>query len=155
MKRFSFQFEKLLRVREFAENAAKEELGRQISALNEIEYRIAENEFQRTEAAEKRFAKDNSILDMETYNFYIMRLDSEKIKLLEDAKEQNKKVEEARAQYIEASREKKIIDKLKEKGLKEYKRETQKSEEAEIDALSGRKTGGNSSARHFTDVSRL
>jgi flagellar FliJ protein len=139
MKRFAFQFEKLLRVREFAENTAKEELGRRIGALNEIESRIAENELRRTGAAEKRFAKDNSILDMDTYTFYIMRLDNEKIKLLEDAEEQNKKVEEARARYIEASREKKIIDKLKEKRLKEYKKETQKSEEAETDALSSRK----------------
>jgi flagellar FliJ protein len=139
MKRFTFQFEKLLRVREFAEDAAKEELGRQISALNEIEYQIAQNEFQRTEAAEKRFSKDNSILDMSTYDFYIIRLDNEKIQLLEEAEAQNKKVEETRAQYIEASREKKIIDKLKEKQLKEYKKETQKSEEAETDALSSRK----------------
>jgi flagellar FliJ protein len=139
MKRFAFQFEKLLRVRAFAENAAKEELGRQIGALNEIESRIAENETRRTGAAEKRFAKDHSLLDMETYTFYIMRLDHEKIKLLDEAAEQNKKVEEARAQYIEASREKKIIDKLKEKQLKEYKKETQKSEETEIDTLSGQK----------------
>ncbi|MDR1096260.1 MAG: flagellar export protein FliJ [Spirochaetaceae bacterium] len=139
MKRFAFQFEKLLRVREFAENAAKEELGRQIGALNGIEARIAENETRRTGAAEKRFAKGNSIPDMDAYNFYIMRLDHEKTKLLEDAEEQNKKVEEARAQYIEASREKKIIEKLKEKERKEYKRETQKSEEEEIDTLSGQK----------------
>jgi flagellar FliJ protein len=131
MKRFAFPFEKLLHVREFAENAAKEELGRQISALSEIESRIAQNELQRTEAAEKRFSKDNSVFDMDTYTFYIMRLDQEKIKLLANAEEQHKRVEEARQQYIEASREKKIIDKLKEKQLKEYKKETQKSEELE------------------------
>jgi flagellar FliJ protein len=131
MKRFAFPFEKLLHVRAFAENAAKEELGRQISALSEIEYRIAQNELQRTEAAEKRFSKDNSVFDIDTYNFYIMRLDQEKIKLFADAEEQHKRVEEARQQYIEASREKKIIDKLKEKLLKEYKKETQKSEELE------------------------
>jgi flagellar FliJ protein len=132
MKRFAFQFEKLLRVREFAENTAKEALGRQTRALNEIEYRIAQNALQRAEAAEKRFAQDNSVFDIDTYTFYIMRLDNEKTKLLEDAEKQNQKVEEARAQYIEASREKKIVDKLKEKQLKEYKKETQKSEEKEL-----------------------
>jgi flagellar FliJ protein len=139
MKRFNFQFEKLLRVRDFAENEAKEALGRQISALNEIEYRIAENERLREDAAKNRFAKGNSIIDIDTYNFYIIRLDHEKAALLRDAEEQQKKVGEARAQYIEASREKKTIDKLKEKRLKEYKRKTQKAEEAEIDATAGRK----------------
>jgi flagellar FliJ protein len=134
MKRFRFQFEKLLRIRDFAEDEAKAALGRQIGALNEIEYRIAETERLREEAAEKRFTKGNSIVDIDTYNFYIMRLDHEKAALLRDAEEQQKKVDEARAQYIEASREKKIIDKLKEKRLKEYKREIQKAEEAEIDA---------------------
>jgi flagellar FliJ protein len=138
MKRFAFQFEKLLRVREFAENEAKEALGREIGALQEIEYRIAENDLQRTEAAEKRFSQNHSILDMDTYTFYLLRLDQEKIKLQKDAAEQNLKVEEARTHYIEASREKKIIDKLKEKHIKEYKKETQKAEEAEIDTLTGR-----------------
>jgi flagellar FliJ protein len=137
MKRFHFQFEKLLRVRDFAENEAKEALGRQISALNEIEYRIAENNRLREDAAANRFSKENSIMDINTYNFYIMRLDYEKAGLLRDAEEQQKKVDEARAQYIEASREKKIIDKLKEKRLKEFKRETQKAEEAEIDDMTG------------------
>jgi flagellar FliJ protein len=139
MKRFTFQFEKLLRVREAAENGAKEELGRQISILNEIEYRIAENETKRAEAAEKRFAKGNSIFDIDTYNFYIMRLDNEKAALLRDAEAQHKKVDEARERYIEASREKKVIDKLKEKRLKEFRRETRKAEEAEIDDVTGRK----------------
>jgi flagellar FliJ protein len=139
MKRFTFQFENLLRVREFAENGAKEELGRQISVLNEIEYRIAENETRRTEAAENRFSKDNSISDIETYNFYIMRLDQEKAALLRDAEEQQKKVDEARERYIEASREKKVIGKLKEKRQKEFRRETRKAEEAEVDDVTGRK----------------
>ncbi|MDR1469120.1 MAG: flagellar export protein FliJ [Spirochaetaceae bacterium] len=138
MKRFHFQFAKLLRVRDFAENEAKEALGRQIGALNEIEYRIAENGRLREEAAKNRFSKENSIVDIDTYNFYIMRLDHEKEALLRDAEAQQKKVDEAREQYIEASREKKIIDKFKEKRLKEYKRETQKAEEAEIDAVAGR-----------------
>jgi flagellar FliJ protein len=137
MKRFHFQFDKLLRVRDFAEEEAKAALGRQIGALNELEYRIAENERLREEAADKRFAKENSIVDIDTYNFYIMRLDHEKAALLRDAEEQQKKVDEARAQYIEASREKKIIDKLKEKRLKEYKRETQKAGEAEVDEAAG------------------
>jgi flagellar FliJ protein len=135
MKRFSFRFEKLSRVRDFAENAAKEALGRQISALNEIEYRIAENEQLREEAAKNRFAKEHTITDIDTYDFYITRLDYEKTTLLREAEEQQKRVDEAREQYIEASREKKTIDKLKEKRRKEYKRETQKAEEAETDDI--------------------
>jgi flagellar FliJ protein len=140
MKRFHFQFETLLRLRDFAENTAKEALGREISALHEIEYRIAENGRLREEAAKNRFAKENARFDIETYTFYIMRLDNEKAALLQAAEEQRKMVDEARARYIEASREKKTIGKLKEKRWKEYQRETQKAEEAETDALAGRHT---------------
>jgi flagellar FliJ protein len=139
VKRFDFRFEKLLRVRDFAESTAKEELGRQTGVLREIEYRIAENGLLREEAANKRFSKDNSILDIDSYNFYIMRLDNEKAALMKDAVAQSQKVEEAREQYIEASREKKVIDKLKEKQVKEYKRETMKAEEMEIDTATARR----------------
>jgi flagellar FliJ protein len=138
MNRFHFQFEKLLRVRAFAEDGAKEELGRQIGALQEIEYRIAENERLREEAAKNRFSRDHSIFDIDTYDFYIMRLDHEKAVFIKQAEEQQKKVDEAREKYIEASREKKIIDKLKEKRFKEYRREAQKAEEAETDAAANR-----------------
>jgi flagellar FliJ protein len=128
MKRFAFQFEQLLRVREFAENGAKEDLGREISALNEIEAQIALNRANREKAAAERFAKNNSAFGIASYDNYITRLDKELTELSDKASAQNKRVDEARAQYIEASREKKTIDKLKEKQFKLYKKEMAKAE---------------------------
>jgi flagellar FliJ protein len=135
MKKFAFQFEQLLRVREFAEDEAKAELGREISALNELESRLALNEQQRGQTFDNRFSKTNSIFDMDTHNFYIMRLDNEKLSLLHDIEEQSKKVEASRERFIAASRERKIIDKMKEKRQKEYRKESLKTEEAALDDL--------------------
>jgi flagellar FliJ protein len=139
MKRFSFQFEQLLRVREFAENTAKEALGRETAALSELEHQIALNERQCEAARVNRFAKERSVSDMSAYDFYIMRLDNERARLQKEAQAQSGKVDEAREAYIEASREKKIIDKLKDKRIKAYKKEAQKDEEAEIDDIGGRR----------------
>jgi flagellar FliJ protein len=138
MKKFSFQFEKLLRVRAFTEKEAKEALGREIGALNVIEAQIAENSLAREQAAQNRFAVNNSLSVIDVYDYYIKRLDTERGRLLKEAELQNKKVDEARETYIEASRENKIIEKLKEKQFTVYKKEAQAAEDAEIDELANR-----------------
>jgi flagellar FliJ protein len=138
MKKFSFQFEKLLRVRAFTEKEAKEALGREIGALNAIETQLAENSLAREQAAQNRFAANNSLSDIDVHDYYIKRLDTERGRLLKEAELQNKKVDEARETYIEASRENKIIEKLKEKQFAAYKKESQAAEDAEIDELANR-----------------
>ena len=141
MKQFLFQFEKLLRVRAFTEKEAKEALGREISALNALETQITENSLARETAAQNRFSKDNALAGMDIYDNYIKRLDRDRARLLKEAALQNKKVDEAREIFIEASRENKIIEKLKEKQFAAYKKETQAAEDAEIDELANRQQG--------------
>ncbi|MDR2402986.1 MAG: flagellar FliJ family protein, partial [Spirochaetaceae bacterium] len=59
---------------------------------------------------------------------YIRRLDAREEELLKEAARAEFKVEETRRVYVEASRDRKILDKLKEKRLREYRRARQTEE---------------------------
>jgi flagellar FliJ protein len=132
LKRFRFSLEKVLELRKYREQETRLELGRAVSDLQAIEGRIRETGAARYEAAAARFASDN-VLEIINRENYINRLDQQKEKLLRDAAAAELVVEEKRDAYLEASRDRKIVDKLREKRAAEYRKETAKEERAELD----------------------
>jgi flagellar FliJ protein len=122
VKRFSFSLEKVLELRMYREQETEIALGRAVGELTAIENQLKEVALQRHKAGEERFLPGNSILDIRSYEFYVQRLDSNKEKLLEAAAAAQLKVEEAREVYMEAMRQRKAIDKLKEKQSAEYRK---------------------------------
>jgi len=141
MKRFTFKLQKILKLREFREEECKIELGLAISNLNMIENEIKETAVKRYNAASRRFADLNEIGVWENY---ILRLDQEKEHLMERAAKAEIIVEEKRAQYLEASKDLKALEKLKEKREKEYRKEAADYQMKEIDDLTA--------ARYEADV---
>jgi flagellar FliJ protein len=133
MKRFTFSLEKVLELRKFSEQEAKIELGRAIGILNGLERRVEELAAERFRAAAEQFSPENSAAMIQQYMFYILRLDNTKEELLKEAALAAQKVEEAREVFIEASRELKVMEKLKEKREKEYKKEALAEEAKELD----------------------
>ena len=138
MKPFTFSMEKILKLRKYREDEAKIELGRAIGILAELEARIFALAKERARAAAAQFSPGNSAALIQQYMFYLLRLDTTKEQLLKEAALAEMKVEEARALFIEASRERKVLDKLKEKRQKEYKKEVLGEETRELDDISGR-----------------
>ena len=132
MKRFIFGLQKVLDLRRYREQEAKIELGRVIGVLTEIENRIRECAVRRHDAANKRFA-DAAVIS--AWDNYISRLDQEAERLAKEAARAELAVEEKRALYLEASREFKVMEKLKEKQEKEYRKEMFSAETAELDDL--------------------
>ena len=122
MKRFSFRLQKVLNLREHNENEAKIELGRAVGVLAELENNLFTLGREQARAAVEQFTSGNSAYQMQQYMFYLMRLENTKEQLLIKAAEAELKVEEAREVFIEASRERKVLDKLKEKRQKEYRK---------------------------------
>jgi flagellar protein FliJ len=120
MKPFVFELEKLLSLRKFYEDGAKIELGRAVGVLAELENRIAVLATERVRAAAAQFSPGNSAIEIQQYMYYLVRLDNTKERLLKEAAIAEMKVEEARETFLEASRERKVLDKLKEKKQKEY-----------------------------------
>jgi len=74
---------------------------------------------------------------MRNYDLYILRLDQTKEALLAAAARAELEVEKARLIFLEASRERKIMSKLKERQEKEYRRTMRLEEIKVIDDLSG------------------
>jgi flagellar FliJ protein len=140
MKKFGFSLEKVLELRVYYEKEAEIELGRAIAVLSDIELRIEETAKKRVEAASLRFLPGRTGAEIHNSDLYIMRLDQLKERLFEDAAKAELVVSEKREKYIEASRERKVLDKLKEKRLAEYRKAANIEEIKTIDDISnGRK----------------
>ena len=132
MKRFKFNLEKILQLRKFREEECKIALGQAVAALNKIENEIMETAVKRHSAASNRFA---DVGEMVFWENYILRLDREAQKLTEQAAQAELVVEEKRAAYLEASKDLKALEKLKEKRQKEYRKKTLNLQMAEVDDI--------------------
>jgi len=138
VKRFSFNLEKVLELRQYREQEAKNELGRAISILTAIENNIKQNALVHSRAVHERFtginaAENNGALSMLAWDNYILRLEQEAQRLMEEAAQAELVVEEKRNLYLEASRELKVMEKLREKREKEYRKEVFAAETRELD----------------------
>ena len=128
MKRFKFSLEKVLKLRKSHEQEAKNELGKAISALNAIDNAMKQNALLRNQSIQERFAGINSVMDMLAWDSYIKRLEQESERLTQEAAQAELIVEEKRNLYIEASRELKVMENLKEKRKQEYRKEMRNEE---------------------------
>ena len=136
MKAFTFRFEKVLKLRKFHEDEAKAELGRAIGVLSDLESKIYVLAQERVRAHAEQFNPANSAGEMQQYMFYLLRLDSLKEHFLNEAAKAEIKVEQAREAFLDASRERKIMDKLKEKRQFEHNKNAKLIEGKELDEIS-------------------
>jgi flagellar FliJ protein len=143
MRPFKFNLEKVLDLRKFHEDEAKIELGRTIAVLTELENNILALGQERVRAAAAQFRQGNNAAIIQQYMLYIIRLDNTKEELLKEAAMAELKVEEAREAFIEASRERKVLDNLKEKREKEHRKEMLKEEAKSLDEITASSIGKN------------
>jgi flagellar FliJ protein len=140
MKRFKFGLQKILELREHAEKEAEIELGKAVGALTLIERRIASVTEERRGAAANRFAAGNGLAEIQNYERYITRLDQTRDKLLMDAAKAELVVAEKRDIYLEATRERKVLDKIRERRQGEYRKFVLAEENKELDDVAARMT---------------
>jgi flagellar FliJ protein len=136
LRAFRFSLEKVLDLRKFREGEREIELGRAIGALTTIEHQITALAAERLRAAEARVFHGGGA-EIFSLDLYIQRLDQTRDKLFEAAAQAELRVEEARAAYLEASRDRKILDKLKEKREGEYRKALFAGEIKTLDDISG------------------
>ena len=122
MKRFQFKLQKALELRTRRENDAKLELGRAIGTLSLLEQRISAVAEDRSRATAERFAPENDISTIKQYDRYVLRLDAQKETLLSAAEKARGIVDEAREVFLETSRDRKVLDKVKERRMQEYRK---------------------------------
>jgi flagellar FliJ protein len=139
VKRFAFKLQKALDIRAYKERETEIALGRAVSAQAEIENRLKALARDLLNAEENRFDAGNAAVDMRAWDRYITRLEDTREELLQEAAAAAMRTEEARAAYIEASRERKALDKLKEKQQKLYRKEALADEVKTLDDITGGK----------------
>ena len=138
MKEFAFRMEKLLEIRKFKEREISLELaevtGRVISKENEIKRfgamrkQILKNRFN---YADNNLSADSMFHDSQ---FSAVR---EKIKqLTEELGEIEKERDKVRERYIEALKDKNVLEKLKEKKMAEHRKREMGKEEKALDDIS-------------------
>ena len=136
MKRFVFTLERALDLRAHREREAEIALGRAVAAQMEIENRLKTLAHEQVDARGKRFMPENTVDDMRAWDRYLTRLLQQEEELLAEAARAEMETAAARAAYIEASRERKVLDKLKEKQLKAYRKEYLAEEVKMLDDVS-------------------
>ncbi|ACB84978.1 flagellar export protein FliJ [Natranaerobius thermophilus] len=139
MKKFQFSLEKVLKVKERNEELKKKEFQRAQKYRDEQKQALDKLLDKRHELCEDILTKQKSPVKIENithYYSYLSHLDDEIINKrhqLEDAEEQ---LEQARLNWIEAKREKKVLEKLEERQYEEYKQKVLKNEQKTLDELS-------------------
>ncbi|MDR0732128.1 MAG: flagellar export protein FliJ [Treponema sp.] len=128
MRRFRFSLEKILELRKYREQETEIALGRAVGELSAVENRLKElallsrrawDEYRNPRAAG---AAGNLADYYRSCDLYIRRLDQTKEELLQEAARAQARVQEAREAFLEASRERKVLDKLREKQAGEYRK---------------------------------
>ena len=136
MKPFAFGLEKILTLRMHYENEAKIELGRAVSVLANLESRLFALGTERERAAAAQFSPGNNTATMQQYMYYLLKLDSDKEILLKETAAAALAVEGAREAFLEKSRDRKVLDKLKEKQQKEHFKRALAGEAIMLDDIS-------------------
>jgi flagellar FliJ protein len=133
MKRFNFPLEKVLDLRRFREEETRVDLGLAIGILSGIENEIKTIAQAKSMAALQRVSGLSAGSNLLLWDNYINRLDHETEILLKKAAEAELIVEEKRSIYLEASRDFKIMENLKERKQKEHRKEYYAAETREMD----------------------
>ena len=134
MRQFVFNLQKLLELREYYEREAEIELGRAVGALTAIENKIESITKEKHRIAE-HFCAGYEANDILVADRYLQRLTVTKDMLLKEEEAADKKVEAAREIYIGASRDRKILDKVRETRRNEYHKAMLLEETKAIDDL--------------------
>jgi len=139
MKKFKFKLEPVLMQRKHREDIKKKELAEVFRELKNAEdFLLAvKNDFNRTQASTMREESlkridIEKILLYESYMIYLRRLIEETLIRIEGIK---KKLAKKRIEYIEATKAKRVIEKLREKQYYNYMKDMEIKEQKFIDEM--------------------
>jgi flagellar export protein FliJ len=136
---FRFNLEKLLGLRAFHERKAELVLAEKAGRCALLESKLREVAESRFRASREMFAKGRSIEDFRISSLYIVRLDLERDRLLDELARAELEREAARKVYVEKRMARESIDKLRERRQEEYYRLAKREEIKALDDLARRK----------------
>jgi flagellar FliJ protein len=122
MRRFQFRLERFLDLRRWKEREWEIALSKVLGECLLMENRIAEitNEIGASRLAGFTEGSRIDVESMARRELYVQRLARERERTREALVEKRKEMEKVRAKYLEAAKERKVLDKLKERRSEEY-----------------------------------
>ena len=132
MKRFSFNLQKLLQLREFEEKNAKTALAAAVSEAERIKNELKSIAVERVRVNKTRNENVDTLF-LITLEHYVNRLDVRKEELLENLAEAELLIEQRRAVLAAAMQKRSVLDKLKEKQYAAWRKENAKAEESALE----------------------
>lgn len=130
MKRFRFRLERLLELREHREHDALLRLAEATGHCVRLNRGLRELAERRLEAFDSPFTAGREVdLGLFTYRErYLAWLEARKRRLSEELAAREKTRREVQAKYLEASKERKVLTKLKERRAAEHRLESRREE---------------------------
>lgn len=134
MKKFEFPLDKVLSVRKYKNDEAEIELGKAVSRLEVLEGELNNIAVLYSEIPLKYsgLSDINELSQLENYTFF---LNTKKEDLLKQIAAAKLVVEEKRKLYIEAHKELKVLENLKEKAREEYKKNVIREQDNVLDDI--------------------
>jgi flagellar export protein FliJ len=142
MRRFRFNLEKLLELRVVYERRAEMELAEKAGRCAVLDAGLRENAESRLRTGREMFAPGRVIDDFRAAELYIVRLDRDRERLLEELAQAELERERARAVYVEKHKAAEAMRKIKERRQVEYYRLAEREETKALDDLARRRTAG-------------
>jgi flagellar FliJ protein len=135
MKRFIFGLEKVLELREYRERIAKAKMAEKAGKCTILELDLEENARKSVDAGRDRFRKGGNVSDYLAGEHYAVRLVAERERLMRTLAMAEAEREQARLSYVEASKGKEIITKLKEREEADYYKAAAREETKTMDDI--------------------
>lgn len=135
MKRFIFGLEKILELREYRERIAKAVLAEKSGKCTILEMELEANARRTMAAGRDRFRKGGNVSDYLAGEHYVVRLSAERERLMKSLAMAESEREQARLEYIETSKSKELIVKLKEREEADYYKAAAREEIKTVDDI--------------------
>jgi flagellar FliJ protein len=141
MKKFKFRLQRVLETKESEERQKKRELGEKQNLLAQEEAVLTQLLAQIDDHEQKQrhsIEVSSNAGDLLRQHRWQLELNKQKKQQLHNINKCEKEVEKARLALVEATREKRVLEKLKEKQLEEYKKYLTAEEQKVLDDVGAR-----------------
>ncbi len=142
MKRFKFNLERLLKIREHEEHEWEIKLGKAVSECVRIQSEIAQRQSEISKTLLTRGSINNREEELLVMEFYKHRMSKEAGELQDKLVRAEKERDKVKAGFLEVSKNRKILTKLKEKREKEYYKQQLKQEFNNTDEINNSRAAG-------------
>jgi len=138
MRKYQFRLERLLEIRKYRELESELKLAAATGECVRLQTEISEMDLARRSTLAQRYEVGGvDLAYLTAAELYMQRLDANTRSNQEELIERERERDAARDEYLAASRDRKVLDRLKEKRETVYRREQLKQEIFEVDDSSG------------------